>query len=55
MMAAARAPVGVATAITTISTVSSSSSMRRRAGFGHCRVRCEMERLVNWTDNWLDW
>ena len=50
MMAVARAPVGVATAVTT---VSGSSSMRRRAGFGHIRVRCEMERSVYWTQKCL--
>lgn len=42
-MAVARAPVGVAPTVTTIS---GSSSLRRRAVFGHCRVRCEMERVV---------
>lgn len=45
MMAVARAPVGVAT--TAVATIScSSSSARRRLGYGHCRVRCEMERVV---------
>ncbi|KAG0584124.1 hypothetical protein KC19_3G187000 [Ceratodon purpureus] len=43
MFAVPRGSVGVATAV---STISGSSFGRRRAGFGHCRVRCEMERVV---------
>ena len=39
MMAVACAPVGVATAVTTMS---SSSPVRRRAAFGHCLGRADI-------------
>jgi len=40
MIGVAHGAVGVSTAI------SGSSFGRQRAGFGYCRVRCEMERSV---------